>query len=87
MNYRITPEGLAALREWLELAPLKPGAERILLIKLFFARYADPEVICGFVREPNGGHGFDVAPGDARTRSILRQAVAFARDQLGVVRQ
>jgi DNA-binding PadR family transcriptional regulator len=49
--YRITPEGLAALREWLELAPLEPDAERILLIKLFFARYADPEIISGFVRE------------------------------------
>jgi DNA-binding PadR family transcriptional regulator len=49
--YRITPEGLAALREWLELAPLDPDAERILLIKLFFARYGDPEVIRGFVRE------------------------------------
>jgi DNA-binding PadR family transcriptional regulator len=49
--YRITPEGVAALREWLELAPLEPDAERILLMKLFFARHADPEVICGFVRE------------------------------------
>jgi acetyl esterase/lipase len=30
------------------------------------------------------GHGFDLAPGDARTRSILRQALAFARLELGV---
>jgi PadR family transcriptional regulator, regulatory protein AphA len=49
--YRITPEGSEALREWLERAPLEPDAERILLIKLFFARHADPEVMCGFVRE------------------------------------
>jgi len=49
--YRITPDGLAALREWLELAPLEPDAERILLIKLFFAKHADPEVIRRFVRE------------------------------------
>jgi PadR family transcriptional regulator AphA len=49
--YRITPEGLAAVRAWVELAPLEPDAERILLIKLFFARYAEPEVIRGFVRE------------------------------------
>ena len=49
--YRITPEGLAALREWLERAPLEPDAGQILLIKLFFARHADSEVICGFVRE------------------------------------
>jgi dienelactone hydrolase len=31
-----------------------------------------------------GGHGFDLAPGDARTRSILRRAVAFARFELGL---
>jgi PadR family transcriptional regulator, regulatory protein AphA len=49
--YRITAEGMVALREWIELAPLEPEAEQILLIKLFFARYADPEAICRFVRE------------------------------------
>jgi DNA-binding PadR family transcriptional regulator len=49
--YRITPEGLVALREWLELAPLEPEAERILLIKLFFAAHGDPDVMRGFVRE------------------------------------
>jgi PadR family transcriptional regulator AphA len=49
--YRITREGLVALREWLELAPLEPDAERILLIKLFFAEHGDPEVMRGFVRE------------------------------------
>ena len=49
--YRITPAGLVALREWLELAPLEPEAERILLIKLFFAKHGDPEIMCGFVRE------------------------------------
>jgi Dienelactone hydrolase family len=32
---------------------------------------------------PRAGHAFDLAPGDARARSILRQAVAFARAQLG----
>jgi dienelactone hydrolase len=36
------------------------------------------------VVHPRGRHGFDLAPGDSRTRSILRQAVAFARAQLGV---
>jgi dienelactone hydrolase len=35
------------------------------------------------VVHPRAGHAFDLAPGDARTRSILRQAVAFARAQLG----
>jgi DNA-binding PadR family transcriptional regulator len=49
--YRITPDGLAALREWLEQAPLGPDPEPILLIKVFFGRYADPEVIRGFVQE------------------------------------
>jgi DNA-binding PadR family transcriptional regulator len=49
--YRITPQGLAALRDWLQRAPLEPDAERILLIKLFFARHADPEIIRGYVRE------------------------------------
>jgi dienelactone hydrolase len=36
------------------------------------------------VVHPRAAHGFDVAPGDARTRSILRQAIAFSRAQLGV---
>jgi acetyl esterase/lipase len=36
------------------------------------------------VVHPRAGHGFDRAPGDARARSILRQAVAFARVQLRV---
>jgi acetyl esterase/lipase len=36
------------------------------------------------VVHPRGRHGFDLAPGDPRTRSILRQAVAFARTELGV---
>jgi acetyl esterase/lipase len=36
------------------------------------------------VVHPSGAHGFDLAPGDSRTRSILRRAVAFARVQLGV---
>jgi dienelactone hydrolase len=36
------------------------------------------------VVHPRAGHGFDRAPGDSRTRSILRQAVAFARAELGV---
>jgi PadR family transcriptional regulator AphA len=49
--YRITPQGLAALRDWLQRAPLEPDAERILLIKLFFARHVDPEIIRGYVRE------------------------------------
>jgi acetyl esterase/lipase len=35
------------------------------------------------VVHPRGRHGFDLAPGDARTRSILRHALAFARTQLG----
>jgi hypothetical protein len=30
------------------------------------------------------GHAFDLAPGDARARAILGQAVAFARAKLGV---
>jgi dienelactone hydrolase len=33
---------------------------------------------------PQAGHGFDVAPGDARIRAIPRLALAFARAKLGV---
>jgi dienelactone hydrolase len=44
------------------------------------ARGADVRLVV----HPRAGHGFDLAPGDARTRSILRRAVAFARSQLGV---
>jgi dienelactone hydrolase len=36
------------------------------------------------VVHPRGRHGFDLAPGDERTKAILRQAVAFARTELGV---
>jgi acetyl esterase/lipase len=36
------------------------------------------------VVHPSGRHGFDLAPGSARTGAILRQAVRFARTALGV---
>ena len=36
------------------------------------------------VVHPRGQHGFDLAPGDARTRAILRQAVQFAWARIGV---
>jgi acetyl esterase/lipase len=35
------------------------------------------------VVHPRGQHGFDLAPGDARARAILRQAVQFSRARLG----
>ena len=36
------------------------------------------------VVHPRGRHGFDLGPGDERTKAILRQAVAFARTALAV---
>jgi PadR family transcriptional regulator, regulatory protein AphA len=49
--YRITPSGRAALRTWVDTAPLEPEPERILLLKLFFGAQADREALLGFVRE------------------------------------
>jgi PadR family transcriptional regulator AphA len=49
--YRITATGRAALRDWLDHAPLEPEPERILLLKLFFGAHADPEALLRFVGE------------------------------------
>jgi DNA-binding PadR family transcriptional regulator len=49
--YRGTPAGRAALRHWLDGAPLEPEPERILLLKLFFGAEADRAALLGFVRE------------------------------------
>jgi PadR family transcriptional regulator AphA len=49
--YRSTPAGRAALRDWLDHAPLQPEPERILLLKLFFGHHTDAATLIGFVRE------------------------------------
>ena len=50
--YRLTRLGRAALKEWIEEAPLPPDPGRNpLLIKLFFGDIVAPEVLVGHIRQ------------------------------------
>ena len=49
--YRITRAGRAALREWVERAPIEPVADKNpMLLKLFFGDVADPDAIAEQLR-------------------------------------
>jgi acetyl esterase/lipase len=59
-----------------QIPDLQPGLDR------FVAEAIARNVALEFVNQPDGEHGFDNAPGDQRSRDIVRQAVEFLQRNL-----